>query len=67
MIHVASSALTDRPPAIWLSETLAIDVSSTSMNVAMLITATISQGLRLPAAERSAFHCSAATATFSAP
>jgi hypothetical protein len=32
---------------------LAIEVSSTSMKVAKLITRTISQGFRLPAAERS--------------
>ncbi len=35
-----------------VSETLAIEVSSTSMKVAMLMMPTISHGLRLPAADR---------------
>jgi hypothetical protein len=50
--QVDSSAFAPSPPAIWLKATLAIEVSSTSMKVAIDITTAISHGLRLPAAER---------------
>src|ERR1700712_5639974 len=52
MIHVASSWLAPRPPAMWRSETLAMVVSSTSMKVASDTTIAMSHGLWSPAAER---------------
>jgi hypothetical protein len=38
-------------PAIWASATLAIEVSSTTMKVAIEMMATIVHGLRFPATE----------------
>jgi hypothetical protein len=43
--QVDSSVETDRLPAMWESETLAIDVSSTSMKVASMTASAIHQGL----------------------
>ena len=42
--HVASSVVAESDPAIYGSATAAIDVSSTSMNVASITAAAISQG-----------------------
>src|SRR3979409_427549 len=50
--QVESSAFAHSASAIWRKATLAIELSSTSMKVAIDITTAISQGLRLPAAER---------------
>ena len=47
-----SSTLAARLPAMYCSATLAIEVSSTCMKVAIEITTATSQGLRSPAAER---------------
>ena len=52
MIQVDSSWLAARLPPICNTATFAIEVSSTSMNVAIETTTAISHGLRLPAAER---------------
>ena len=41
---------------MWASETLAIAVSSTSMKAEIEMTLAMSQGLRLPAAERAGVH-----------
>ena len=43
--QVASSVLAERLPAMWLSETLATEVSSTSMKVADITASATSQGL----------------------
>ena len=53
MTHVLSSTPAARLPAMWRSATLAIDVSSTSMKVAMDTTTAISQATAL-AGRRSA-------------
>src|SRR5580658_4177463 len=45
--QVASSWLAPRPPAMWGRATLAIEVSSTSMNVARVTVIAIIQGFRL--------------------
>src|SRR5438128_2452442 len=42
--HVASSAVTDRLPAIWGSDTFTTVVSSTSMNVANITEIAMIQG-----------------------
>ena len=52
MTQVLSSTPAARLPAIWRNATLAIDVSSTSMKVAIETTTAMSQGLRSPAADR---------------
>src|SRR5208283_5561952 len=44
-IHVDSSMLAERLPAIWGNDTLATLVSSTSMNVASMTVMAITQGL----------------------
>ncbi len=46
--HVLSSWLTERFPAMCGSDTLAIDVSRISMNVAIVTTRAIAHGLRPP-------------------
>jgi hypothetical protein len=43
--QVASSSLAERPPAMWASDTLAMDVSITSMNVASVTVSAIAQRL----------------------
>ena len=52
MTQVLSSTLVPSEPAICNSATLAIDVSSTVMNVAIDRIRVMSQGLRVPAADR---------------
>ena len=52
MTHVLSSTLAPSDPAICRSATLAIDVSSTVMNVAIDRMKVMSHGLWVPAAER---------------
>jgi len=51
--HVDSSALADRFPAMCGSATFAIDVSSTSMNVASVTVMAITHGLIEPSGIRS--------------
>src|SRR5438094_8613642 len=44
-VHVASSMLADRLPAMWGSDTLTTEVSSTSMKVASITEIAMIQGL----------------------
>jgi len=69
MIQVLSSTPAARLPAMLRSATLAIEVSSTCMKVAIEITTATSHGLRSPAAERlrSSRPTSPASAMLSAP
>ena len=46
--HSASSLVVARLPAMWGRETLATEVSSTSMNVASITDNAISHGLTAP-------------------
>jgi len=46
--HVLSFWLTERLPAMWGNDTLAMLVSSTSMNVAIVTTSAMAHGLKPP-------------------
>src|SRR5579863_8458372 len=54
--QLASSIDAESDPAIWGSETLATEVSSTTMKVAIEITPTMVHGFRPPATDRSGVH-----------
>src|SRR5581483_9801414 len=66
MTQLASSMDADSDPAIWGSDTLATEESSTTMKVAIEITPTMVQGFLPPATERAGVHpelAAAASAT----